>query len=167
VGVLQAWNIYRNKLNPVARSNLAPVLDPPAEPGFFAFSYTVPAAPGAPLTFVIAGNGDCPEGGRIPEDIVRRGETSPGAVREKAEHVAGQMEARMRALGADWQGATPARLHRLDVGRRRGAQRAVAGLGFNWFYVRPPIIGLDFEMDIRGIRTEIVSSFERLLDERG
>jgi hypothetical protein len=159
VGVLKAWNLYRDKLNPVARSNLAPVLDPPAEPGFFAFSYTVPAAPGVPLTFVIAGNGEWPEGGRFPEDIVRRGETSPDAVREKAQHVAGKMEARMRALGANWREATAVHVYTaLDVGAVAAElnARGFAGLGFNWFYVRPPIVGLEFEMDMRGVRTEIV-----------
>lgn len=159
VDVLKAWGLYRDKLNPVARSNLAPVLEPPAEPGFFAFSYTVPAAPGAPRTFVIAGNGDCPEGGRIPEDIVRRGETTPDAVREKAAHVAGKMEARMRALGADWRDATAVHVYTaLDVGAAAAelVGRGFAGLGFNWFYVRPPIVGLELEMDMRGVRTEIV-----------
>jgi hypothetical protein len=163
VDVLKAWNLYRDKLNPVARSNLAPVLDPPAEPGFFAFCYTVPAARGARQTFVIAGNGEWPDGGRFPEDIVRRGETAPEAVREKAEHVAGKMEARMRALGADWGDATAVHVYTaLDAGAIAAElnARGFAGIGFNWFYVRPPIIGLDFEMDMRGVRTEIV------LDER-
>ena len=155
---LKQWGLYRDKLNPVARSNLAPVLEPPTEPGFFAFSYTVPAE-GAPCTFVIAGNGDCPEGGRIPEDIVRRGETTPDAVREKAAHVAGKMEARMRALSVEWSDATAVHLYTaLDAGAAAAELmgRGFAGLGFNWFYVRPPIVGLELEMDARGVRTELV-----------
>lgn len=36
------------------------------------------------------------------------------------------------------------------------AEPGFAGLGFNWFHVRPPIVELDFEMDMRGVRTEIV-----------
>ena len=158
VDMLKKWGLYRDKLNPVARSNLAPVLDPPAEPGFFAFSYTVEAAD-APPTFVIAGNGDCPEGGRIPEDIVRRGETTPDAVRDKAAHVAGKMEARMRALGAQWSDATAVNVYSaLDVGAAAAELmgRGFAGLGLNWFYVRPPIAGLELEMDMRGVRTERV-----------
>lgn len=159
VAVLKDWGLYRDKLNPVARSNLAPVLNPPTQPGFFAFSYTVPAGPSAPRTFVIAGNGDVPEGGRIPEDIVRRGETSPDAVREKARHVAGKMEARMRALGMDWGDATAVHVYTaLDAGpvAAEFAAWGFARLGFNWFHVRPPVLGLEFEMDMRGVRTEIV-----------
>jgi hypothetical protein len=158
VEVLKAWGLYRGKLNPVARSNLAPVLEPPAEPGFFAFSYTIPAE-SAPRTFVIAGNGDCPDGGRIPEDVVRRGETTPGAVREKAALVAGKMEVRMHALGAAWSDATAVNIYTaLDVGTAAAElmARGFAGLGFNWFYVRPPIVGLALEMDMRGVRAELV-----------
>jgi hypothetical protein len=30
-----------------------------------------------------------------------------------------------------------------------------AGRGVHWFYSRPPIIGLEFEMDVRGVQREI------------
>src|SRR5690606_18801575 len=43
VGTLERWGIYSNGDNPVARSTVCPEIDPPAEPGFAAFSYTVPA----------------------------------------------------------------------------------------------------------------------------
>lgn len=42
VAVLEQWGLYRNGLNPVARSNVAPEIDPPTEPCFYAFSYSVP-----------------------------------------------------------------------------------------------------------------------------
>ena len=35
---------------------------------------------------------------------------------------------------------------------RRGA--AVAGL--TWYYARPPVVGLDYEMDVRGVPVERV-----------
>jgi hypothetical protein len=31
-----------------------------------------------------------------------------------------------------------------------------AGSGLQWNYCRPPIEGLDFEMDVRGLSTELV-----------
>ena len=37
---LAAWGIFRNEVNPVARSNVCPEIDPPATPSFYAFSYT-------------------------------------------------------------------------------------------------------------------------------
>ena len=46
VGTLERWGLFKNEVNPVARSNVCPELDKPAAPGFHAFSYTVPAAAG-------------------------------------------------------------------------------------------------------------------------
>ena len=40
---LAAWGIFREEVNPVARSNVCPEIDPPATPSFYAFSYTVPS----------------------------------------------------------------------------------------------------------------------------
>jgi hypothetical protein len=40
---LAAWGIFRDEVNPVARSNVCPEIDPPATPSFYAFSYTVPS----------------------------------------------------------------------------------------------------------------------------
>ena len=43
-GTLKTWGLMQGGANPVARSNVCPKIDPPSEPGFYAFSYTVPAA---------------------------------------------------------------------------------------------------------------------------
>ncbi len=48
VAVLEKWGLYRDGLNPVARSNVAPEIDPPTEPSFYAFSYTVPVSQATP-----------------------------------------------------------------------------------------------------------------------
>jgi hypothetical protein len=40
---LAAWGIFRDEVNPVARSNVCPEIDPPATPSFYAFSYTAPS----------------------------------------------------------------------------------------------------------------------------
>ena len=52
VVTLQKWGIYDGKTNPVARSNVCPEIDPPAEPSFYAFSFVRPstnATPAAPV----------------------------------------------------------------------------------------------------------------------
>ena len=41
-------------MNPIARTNVAPLFDPPGEPMLHAFSYTVPASVDTPQTLVIA-----------------------------------------------------------------------------------------------------------------
>ena len=142
VSTLEAWGIVRDGVNPVARSNVCPV-DPPAVPSFHAFSYTVPGEGGG---FVVAGSGEAPEGqSNYRDHIVRRGDVSPQAMREKAAWVLGEQERRLRALGWGVEGRDggPA-LHRprrvsLDRrgadgpgrhgGRAHLAPRATAGRG--------------------------------------
>ena len=60
---LAAWGIFRDEVNPVARSNVCPEIDPPTTPSFYAFSYTVPSANSAARSFVAAGSGEAREGG--------------------------------------------------------------------------------------------------------
>jgi hypothetical protein len=60
---LAAWGIFREEVNPVARSNVCPEIDPPTTPSFYAFSYTVPSESRAARSFVAAGNGEEREGG--------------------------------------------------------------------------------------------------------
>lgn len=161
VGTLERWGIFRDEENPVARSNVCPEIDPPAEPSFEAFCYTVPVAGEASerASFVIAGSGEAPEGpGSYQERTIRLGERSAEAMREKARYVLGAMETRMAALGVGWAQASATQVYTVydlhpflaDEIVARGA--AVAGL--TWYYARPPVEGLDYEMDVRGVPLE-------------
>src|SRR3954468_23499984 len=60
VGTLRDWGIMTGDTNPVARSNVCPEIDPPAEPSFHAFCFTVTARDPAP-SFVVAGSGEALE----------------------------------------------------------------------------------------------------------
>src|SRR5437762_13798675 len=72
VVTLEKWRLFDGKVNPVARSNVCPDIDPPAEPSFHAFSFTVAAADQMP-SFVIAGSAEAREGGAsYGERIVRQ-----------------------------------------------------------------------------------------------
>ena len=112
-------------------------------------------------TFVVAGAGELGDRARGPEGIVRHGETSPEAMREKARHVMGTMQTRLQALGGEWSRVTAIEvytaqpIHGLldDILRPAGAS-AIHGL--RWFPSRPPIQGLEFEMDLRGVGRELV-----------
>jgi len=157
VGVLQDWGIFRDDLNPVARSNVAPALEPPAEPCFYAFCYTVPAT--APAgSFVVAGSGEWPEGGRFPEDVVARGDTSAAGLRTKARWVCDMMQARLAGLGGEWRAASATQVYTVhDLHPLIGDEiiaRAGNGAGLTWHYCRPPIEGLDYEMDVRRVSVE-------------
>ncbi len=156
VSVLEQWGLYRNGKNPVARSNVAPAVDPPAEPCFYAFSYTVPSRQTG--SFVVAGSGEWPEGGRFPEDIVARGDTSEPGIAAKAEFVLGKMDSRLKGLGVGWQQATVTQVY--TAGKIDGLiakiQKHIGPSSLTWHYCRPPIEGLDYEMDVRGVSLERV-----------
>ena len=161
VGTLERWGIFRDEENPVARSNVCPEVDAPPEPSFEAFSYTVTAAADAPVSFVIAGSGEAAEGpGNYNERIIRLGDTSPDAMREKARYVLGAMETRMSALGVGWSQATTTQAYTVHdiapVMSEEIVTRGAAPGGLTWYYARPPVEGLDYEMDVRGVPVERV-----------
>ncbi len=161
VGTLERWGIFRDEENPVARSNVCPDVNPPAEPGFHAFCYTVPDDGEQGKTFIIAGAGEAPEGLAPYRDrIIRLGDTSPDAMREKARYVLGAMESRMAALGFGWPDATASQVYTVhEIHGLLGPQivaRGAAPDGIQWTYAHPPVEGLAYEMDVRGVFTERV-----------
>jgi len=161
VAVLRRWDLVRDGLNPVARSNVCPQFDPPAQPGFFAFSYTVPdAATAAPCSFVVAGSGEWPEDTPFPQGIVARGDTSPAGLAAKTDYVLRTMRERVTGLGGDWAALTAAQVYTVhDIHARLGSHFARDGLtriGLTWHACRPPIVELEFEMDVRSVATERV-----------
>jgi hypothetical protein len=162
--VLEQWQIVHQGLNPVARSNLAPEFDAPAEPCFHAFTCTVPedpqqrAATGA--DYVVAGSGEWPEDAPFPEGIVARGDLSPAGLASKVAYVLDTMRARVDGLGGDFARLTGVHVYTVhDIHPLIGtefARRQLLGSGLTLYACRPPILELEFEMDVRSLRTERV-----------
>ena len=159
--VLAEWKILVGDDNPIPRTNVAPIVGAPAEPSLYAFSYTTPGTTAAP-TFVVAGAGEMGDRARGPEGIIRHGETSADAMREKARFVMGIMRERLSALGGDW-----TRVSAIDVYTAQPIESfladeilrpagAAAIHGVRWFPSRPPVQGLEFEVDVRGVARELV-----------
>jgi len=155
---LARWGIFRDEVNPVARSNVCPPIAPPSTPSFYGFSYTVPGDEGG---FVVAGSGEARDGpGGYSERIVRLGDVSAAGMADKARCVLGAMEERMDALGVGWPDVTVTQVYTVydihpflaDEIVSRGA---TAG-GLVWHFARPPVQGLEFEMDVRGVSRELV-----------
>lgn len=161
VQVLTDWGLFRNNLNPVGRSNLAPQFDAPQVPGFHAFTYTVPEESTAPRDWVIAGSGEWPEDQPFPEGIVARGDLSPSGIAAKAHYVLDTMQARARGLQADWSRLTAAQVYTVHdfahLVAPEFAARGMLGAGLSWHVCRPPIQELAFEMDVRSVRHESVA----------
>ena len=149
----------RDDKNPVARSNVCPEQHKPAEPSFHAFCFTR-AVPGASGSFVIAGSGEAEEGhASYRERTVRFGDTSPDGLREKGVYVLNRMEQRMAAVGV------PRGLKRrrcrfipsmtcIPSSATRSCGEARREHGLTWHFARPPVVGLDYEMDCRGVPVE-------------
>jgi hypothetical protein len=157
-GTLERWGIMTGDKNPVARSNVCPEVDKPAEPSFHAFCFAR-KSPGASGSFVIAGSGEAEEGhASYRERTVRFGDTSPAGMREKGIFVLGRMEQRMAAIGATWSDTTAVQVYTVfdlhpflqDEIAARGAARH----GLTWHLARPPVQGLDYEMDCRSVPVE-------------
>ena len=160
VGTLERWGIFRSDVNPVARSNVCPELDKPDGPSFHAFSLVVPAA-GAPKSFVIAGSGESVEApGPYRDRTVRYGDTSPDGMREKIRHVMDTMEKRMAVVGGRWADTTATQIYTVfDIHPHLATEivgRGAARHGVDWHFCRPPVIGLDYEMDCRAVHLERV-----------
>ncbi|MCA6120874.1 hypothetical protein J6500_03005 [Bradyrhizobium sp. WSM 1704] len=158
---LIAWGVMRNGVNPVARSNVCPKIDPPAEPSFHAFCYTVLAPKDASPSFVVAGSGESVEGkANYRDHTVASGDTSPAGMRAKANFVLDEMERRMHAFGASWRDTTAVQLYTVHdaypVLESELGRRGVFRNGLTWHFDRPPVVGLDFEMDCRRVHRERV-----------
>jgi len=154
--ILTDWNILIDGENPIARTNVAPVVGAPAEPSLYGFAYTVPGGPDAP-TFVVAGSGETRDRSLDAKGLVRFRETSPDAMREKATYVMGVMRDRLHGLGADWPDVTAINVYTkypidtflTDVILRQVGAAAIHGV--TWHLSGPPVKDIEFEMDMRGV----------------
>jgi hypothetical protein len=147
--------------NPIARTNVAPVVHPPASQVVHAFTYSTPSAQAAP-SFLLSGAGELVNSALDASAIVRPGQVSPDALAEKAHAVMDIMESRLRAVDAGWADVTAIQVYtahdvfpflRTQILERAGV---AARLGIRWCLARPPVHDIEFEMDLQGVaRQEI------------
>ena len=156
--LLQRYNMLSDGPNPIARTNIAPVTDIPRQQVIHALTYTIPAAYRASrASFVISGAGELMEASLDAAAIVRPGEISEDALREKASLVMDVMQSRLDDLELDWSQVTciniytvhnlTAFLRHTILDRMGGASR----FGVHWYLSRPPVEDIEFEMDLRGL----------------
>jgi hypothetical protein len=160
VKTLAEWGLFDGTVNPVARSNVCPEIDPPAEPSFYAFAFTRPSQNTTP-TFAIAGGAELRGGsGSYPERIVRYRDLGPDGLKEKVRFTAGEMKNRLAEFGFGWKDTTAVQAYSVhdfhpvmtDELVRHGATRS----GLTWHFARPPVVDLEYEMDCRRVLTETV-----------
>ena len=129
----------------------------------YGFSYTVSAKGGAAPrpTFIVSGSGDARADGLTYSDrVIAYQDTSPEGLREKVSFVVAEMERRLSLLGVSWQDAVSTQAYTVQnighlVGETMAARGALAR-GLVWHYARPPVVGLEYEMDVHGPARDIV-----------
>lgn len=152
-GILMEWGVFVDGQNPIARSNIAPGVSPPTETLLYAISYTAPTTAPGP-TFVVSG---------APEKAsVRPGETTPDALREKTASAMAAMDAGLGSLGVGWGDVTALNLytqhnlHDILEAEILVPMGPAAAHGIRWYWSRPPMLGLEVEVDVRGVQQEIL-----------
>jgi hypothetical protein len=160
--ILKNWGLFVDGVNPVARTNVAPELNPPADVVIFGFSYTRPCTSHSRTTFVVAGGGELPDGKLDAESIVARGDRFEEGLLTKAKFVIGLMQSRLFGLGAGWADVTATNVYTIHSMNQilGGAIHPVFGPasahGITWYFTRPPILEIEYEMDLRGVVHEEV-----------
>jgi len=161
IAKLASWNLLVDGLNPVARSNLAIALNPVSEPSVYGFSYTVPSTREG-TTFLVAGTPEVRARVGMERDIVAHGDVSPAGLRQKAEYVLEALTARLQELQVTWTEATAVEiytvhdLHPLLETTILPALQGASRHGIRWHYARPPVVEVEYEMDVRGVHQELI-----------
>jgi hypothetical protein len=155
---LKSWNLLDGESSPLARTNVAPVDGEIDAPAVIGCSYTVPRATTA-STFVVSGAPEVPDDATGPDDVIRLGESDPGALTEKLEFVVGSLKTRLAAMQLRWKSDAAIHLytvhdacHLLDEILRREAISPVFGI--TWHKAAPPVDLLELEIDIRRYQRE-------------
>ena len=157
---LQRLELLVDGLVPVTRANLATDDGSVDEQCLYAFHYTVPSERPR-LTFGTSAQADLKHlsGGAV--EHVAEGDISPNGLTEKIRFVTKRIDRQLTDLGASWSLATHIGVYAVHA---IGAQIAEviyptagpARHGITWHLVRPPVIGLEVELDVRAVLEELV-----------
>jgi hypothetical protein len=145
VEILHRAGVEVDGLIPAARTNVAPVVGSIDRPSVFGFTYTV-AAHDAPPAFLMAG---------VPEEV----EGDPRAMLRNITEI---LAARAATLGCRLRDSTAVQIYAAGALDPEAIADVAAELGdaalhgLRWFPSLPPIAGLQYEIDARAARTEVV-----------
>jgi hypothetical protein len=141
----ERWGLRVDGHMAPARTNVAPEIDPPAEPSLHAFCYTRESQ-ATRNTFVISG---------VPEPP-----GTQGSLPAFWKAIVQTIDANMTALGVDWGDITEAQLYATRADHELFAASGLPRFadlvrpGLRWFFSRPPIEDLNVEIDVRALAGE-------------
>ncbi|HZO82353.1 MAG TPA: hypothetical protein VFB33_11730 [Candidatus Binataceae bacterium] len=159
---LSAWGVHVDAANPVARTNVALEVNPVAEPSIYGFYYTAPAVGAGRPGFVLAGVPEIAsrQGGK--REIVAAGDVSADGMRRKTACVLEVLASALNEIDRHWDDATTVNLYTVRDAYPLLAQTLLPALGgasrrgLRWHYARPPVVGLELEIDGCAARRELV-----------
>jgi hypothetical protein len=145
---------------PVARSNVAPTLDPPAANTLFAFTYAAPdARANARPDFLISGKAELDVDSNGIRRVIAEGDPSAEGTEKKAAFVFEGLRHRVQELGGDWRDVTGIQIYTtrpiepvLPLLPRFG----LADVGLTLHSAYPPVAPCAFETDVRSVSSENV-----------
>jgi hypothetical protein len=158
---LAAWDVHLDGNNPIARTNVAIEIAPVAEPMLFGFYYTMPSSTRS-RTFVLAGAGEVKSMRGTDMEFVAGNDVSAAGLTQKIKFVMDLLDARLEEMKMTWTDATSVNLytvhdaHPVIASTILPAIGTAAHRGITWHYTRPPIIGMELEIDAHAVSQEIV-----------
>ena len=156
---LHEWGCRDGERNAPARSNIAPITEIPAGSSFFAFTYTVTET-NASGDFLISGLPEIKPGATGSDRTFGGRDVSLKGLAAKARFVMDGLRARVEALGCDWNAITASQVYTVHdlrpVLEDLFAELAISQIGVAWYPGWPPVNDMEFEVDVRRVRTELV-----------
>jgi hypothetical protein len=159
--LLMKYGLLPEGPNPIARTNVAPSIGAPSQAVVHAFTYSVPQQTSSGgRTFIVSGAGELENSALDARAIRRAGEQSDDAMAEKASLVMAIMRERLDGLGTSWDEVTAVdvytihNIHPFLETEILGFAGNAARHGTRWYYARPPVTEIEFEMDVRGVRID-------------
>jgi hypothetical protein len=158
---LKSLDLLVDGLVPITRANLAVHDGSVTEQCVYAFLYTVPSK-NRRLTFATSAVADLKHQADGTVQSVAGGDASLAGLREKTAFVVHAVDGKLKEIGASWDLSTQIRIYTVhDIGPLipevilplvgSGAHH-----GITWCYVYPPVVGLEMEIDARGVLHEFV-----------
>jgi hypothetical protein len=158
---LRRLDLIVDGLVPLTRANLATDDGSVKEQCVYAFVYTVSSSARRP-TFATSAQADLKHlsGGAV--EHVAGGDTSPRGLTEKVTYVMQRIDRQLVDLGVSWSLATQIGAYAVHpIGQQIAdvilpVVGPAARQGVTWHFVLPPVVGLDFELDVRGLKQDLV-----------
>ena len=157
VDLLRAHGFPAEAPFPMARSNVAPIHNPPSTNTLHAFTYATAATEAGTSTrsdFLISGRAELIDGSR---EVVAEGDASAAGTEKKATYVFEQLRTRVEALGCAWTDITGIQFYTgraVEPALSLMTRLGLANVGVTLHTAHPPVAPFEFEADLRSVSVE-------------